>query len=399
MKGWKAVRYWISSGLLLSMIGCASLRNDDPQSAYSLPGDVDPDRGMFTEATDNIVKSFKNSVGLGPNERAAREQFAAAMNLYESASETEGIARKRQFSAAGEAFAKSAARWPNSSIAEDAMFFRAESYFFADYYPKAESVFLDLTQKYQSTKYIDRISQRRLQIAEYWLKHQVAKKELPFTPNFTAKDRPTFDQFGHAIRILERIRLDDPTGELADDATMMAAEACFKSERYYRADELLDDLRRSFPNSPHQYPAHKMGLQAKIVLYQGPKYDAGPLDDAEQLVKQMSRQFPNESRKDREYLQKMNKDVRMNRAIRAMELAKYRDRREEYGAAKAQYERIAREFEDTSLAQVATERIAQIGGRPAVPPQRLKVLAKAFPSDEKQSRPLIATRPSSGKSR
>lgn len=393
MRRCKAVQFWLSGLLIFSMIGCASLRKeDDPNASYGLPGDEDPDRGMFTSATDSMLRTIKSSVGLGPNEAAAREQFAAAKTLYESAGQTEGYAKKKQFEAAAAAFDKAAARWPNSSIAEDAMFFRAESLFFADRYPRAEDAFGSLVAKYTSTKHIDQVSRRRLQIAKYWLDHHKQSSELAYLPNITSRDRPTFDEFGHAIKLLESIRLDDPTGELADDATMLAAESCFRTERFYRADELLEDLRRSFPNSPHQFAAHKMGLQVKIKLYQGPNYDAGPLDDAEEIVNQMYRQFPSEAKEDAEFLSKAFKDVRMNRAIRAMKIAQYRDTRKEYGAARAQYERVAREFSDTSLAQDAETRLAQIDGRPDLPPQRLQMLAKPFERDEGRQTPLLTGR-------
>ena len=45
--------------------------------------------------------------------------------------------------------------------------------------------------------------------------------------NLTDKQRPWSDTFGHAVRIYDRMRLDDPTGKLADDATIAAANALF----------------------------------------------------------------------------------------------------------------------------------------------------------------------------
>lgn len=372
--------------------GCASLNNNDAVSSYRLPGEAEEDRGIITEMTSGMVNSVRASVGLGPNEEAARQQFAAAMDIYRAAGEEQGDRRAQRFDDAAKAFKKAAARWPNSSIEEDAMFFRAESQFFADRYPKAESIFGELISKYQSTKYIDKISQRRFQIAKFWLDHYDQFPQLAVAPNFTARERPTFDKFGSAIKILEQIRLDDPTGELADDATMLAASACFVDGRTHRADELLTDLRRSFPNSKHQYHAHLLGLKSKIRLYQGPSYDAGPLDAAEQLIRQMRRQFPNESAQDTEFLAKAYKDVRMNRAIREMNLARYRDRRQEYRAARIQYQRVAREFTDTSLAAEAATRLEELGDAPDLPPQRLEWLAKMFPEGQGQQ-PLIATSP------
>ena len=175
---------------------------------------------------------------------------------------------------------------------------------------------------------------------------------------------------------------------------MLAATACFETGKYFRADELLTDLRTSFPSSPHQYQAHVLGLKTKVQLYQGPQYDSGPLDAAEEIVKQMRRQFPKESSDDMEFLQAVYKDIRMNRAIREMARARARDARKEYRAARVRYERVAREFSDTSLAQEAEQRLAQLQGLPDLPPQRLKVLADAFPSSSDEQ-PLIATAPNS----
>lgn len=385
-----AAQIWLLL-LLLSTAGCSSFGKKDGDIAYRLPGDA-PDRGILAEATDGMLSSVRTAVGMGPSEDAARQSYQEAMAVYREAASANGASRKSGFDAAGKAFSRAATRWPNSSIEEDAMFYRAESAFFADRYPKAESVFSQVVAKYTSTRYIDKISQRRFQIAKYWLDHQQQSNDLAITPNFTSRDRPTFDKFGNAIKLLERIRLDDPTGELADDATMLAATSCLDAGKFYRADELLNDLRRSFPNSKHQYQAHMLSLKTKIKLYQGPQYDPGPLDAAEEIVKQMRRQFPKESRDDMDFLASAYKDIRMNRAIREITRARSRDRRKEYRAARTRYERVAREFADTSLAQEATARLAELQGLPDLPPQRLQVLANAFPSTS-EDQPLLATKP------
>ena len=235
---------WLGGLLVLAcFVGCKALQPEDPLSAYSLPGEVDPDRGMFTDFADGLVATARSSVGLGLNEDAARQLYSESMSVYQNAAKLEGGQRIREFERAAKGFDKAAKRWPKSSVEEDAKFYQAESLFFADKYPAAESEFSTLLSEYQSSRHVDAVSRRRFQIAQYWLDHHEAKGELPIVPNFTSRDRPTFDKFGNAIKILEGIRLDDPTGELADDATMMAALATFKVGKYYRADELLTDLR------------------------------------------------------------------------------------------------------------------------------------------------------------
>lgn len=394
MRRCKAVIDWsvilLAYFVLAAVCGCSVFNREDPKSSYNLPGDVDPNRGVLTKLADSMKATTRESIGLGPNEQAAKEMFDEATNIYESAKLMQGPEAHAAYDKAAKVFNRAAARWPKSSVEEDSKFFQAESYFFANRYPKTEAVFTELLSDYQSTKYLDRISQRRFEIAKYWLDHQnEVRKEWSITPNFTSRDRPTFDKFGNAVKILEQIRLDDPTGEFADDATMLAATACYQAGKIFRADELFADLRRSFPNSSHQYNAHLLGLKCKIKLYQGPSYDAGPLNDAEKLVDQMKRVFPAESAEDVEYLSAAYKDVRMNKAIRDFRMAEYRHRRNENRAARIQYERVANEYRDTSLAAAAETRLADLRDSPDLPPRRLAWLEKAFPSDGKQVTPLL----------
>ncbi len=393
MKRYEAINAWMSSGLVLLVAGCAALKQDaDPLSSISSDGGIEQS-GFFGESTDRIVTSAKGALGFGLDEGLANQLYQDALGDYQAATQLTGKDRQKRFSGSADAFTKAANRWPSSSVEEDALFHRAESYFFADRYPKADVVFGQLLKKYPNTKYIDKVSQRRFQLAKYWLEHHQLDHDPAVLPNLTSRARPVFDRFGNAVKVLERIRLDDPTGELADDATMLAASACFTDGRYHRADELLSDLRRSFPSSKHQFKAHLLSLRVKMELYQGPNYDSDPLDEAEELVKQMRRQFPLETREHDEFLAKAWKDVRMNRAVRTMNLARYRDRRKEFRAARVQYDKVVRDFSDTSLAREAAQRLAQIGGAPDLPPQRLKWLARIFPTDSR-TQSLLATKPS-----
>lgn len=391
----KAVLAWMSISLILFAAGCAALNKDADPIGYEIPGEYDDESsGFFGGSINRAVSSAKSTFGMGPSEEVARRYYQDALARYQSAAQAEGKDRQERFLDAADEFGKAASRWPASSVEEDALFHRAECYFFADRYPKANDVIGQLLNEYPSTKYLDKASQRRFQLAKYWLDHHQIDRDLPITPNITSRARPVFDKFGHAIRVLDRIRLDDPTGELADDATMLAASASFTDGRYYRADEFLSDLRRSFPSSKHQFDAHLLALRCKMELYQGPNYDGGPLDAAEELIKQMRRQFPQESREHDEFLAKSWKDVRMNRAIREMNLARYRDRRKEFRAARARYGKVARDYSDTSLADEASARLAQLRGEPDLPPQRLKWLANVFPT-ESEELPALAVKPDS----
>ena len=80
----------------------------------------------------------------------------------------------------------------------------------------------------------------------------------------------------------------------------------------------------------------------------------------------------------------------MKKAEREWYMARYRDRRGEYGAARFYYNLLATEYADTSLAGQAKERIAELVDKPEVPPQRLSWIVNMFPEQDDVT-PLMAT--------
>jgi outer membrane protein assembly factor BamD (BamD/ComL family) len=165
---------------------------------------------------------------------------------------------------------------------------------------------------------------------------------------------------------------------------MAAAGAHFEAGKYRQADHYLQDLRKSFPNSPHQFRAHLLGVMCKLKIYQGPDYNDRPLEEAEDLIEQIYRQFPDHVSEEREHLEKAFAEVRVRKARRRHYYAKYYERRGEYGGARYYYNRIVDEFPNSSLAKMAKERIAEIADRPDRPPQRVPWLVKLFPDPPQQ---------------
>ena len=74
------------------------------------------------------------------------------------------------------------------------------------------------------------------------------------------QQRPWRDRHGHALRIYDKIRVDDPTGRLADDATLAAANEHFANGKFQKADDYFTDLRTAYPTSEHQFSAHFLGM-------------------------------------------------------------------------------------------------------------------------------------------
>jgi outer membrane protein assembly factor BamD (BamD/ComL family) len=236
------------------------------------------------------------------------------------------------------------------------------------------------------------VEARRFSVAQYWLQLSEQAPRPFWKFNFTDKTRPMRGTLGHSVRTFHPLRIDDPTGELADDATLAAGNAWFARGGYIEADNFYTDLRKTFPSSEHQFRAHLLGLKSKLESYQGPDYSAVPLIEAEKLVKQIHKQFPREAAKEREYLTRAYAEVRFKLAEREWKMASYYDRRKEYGAARFYYASLVDKYSETQFAQKAEQRINAIHGEPNVPDQPLEWLVELFPEEETVE-PMIATQP------
>lgn len=377
------------SWLLPVLGGCASpLGGRD-----TLLGDATASNSLIPSAdalSKQVSNSAKTLVGKGYSPEKARQKYIEAEGQYQQAIQTRGNDRKALFLSAASAFKNAADRWPDSALEQDALYAAGESYFFADRYPKANDTYELLLKKYPNSKYLDTVEARCFSIAQYWLRQHRTDPQAFWEFNWTDKSRPVRSSFGNAVRIFDRIRIDDPTGKLADDATLAAGNAYFEDGKYLDADNFYTDLRKTFPSSEHQFRAHMLGVKAKLESYQGPDYSGDPLDEAEKLIKQIHRQFPHEVAKEREYLTRAYAAVRKKMAEREWHMARYRDRRGEYGAARFYYNRLAREYSDTPLAERARERIVEVANEPDIPQQRFSWLTYVFPDDD-ELKPLIAT--------
>jgi outer membrane protein assembly factor BamD (BamD/ComL family) len=392
--------WMLAATFAVALAGCASMGQRAPTvgeplaSQPSSPDDVGEEAGPLSWSDfslDNLGKTTKKLTGRGPNRQIARQLYEAADAEYRRAADAQGPERMRLFSAAGPKFAEAAERWPDSALAMDALFMAGESEFFADNYPAANKNYEKLIKAFPNNKYMDVVDQRRFAIAKYWLDLHHDSPEAFYYVNLLDSTRPWKDARGNGLRVYDKIRVDDPTGRFSDDATLAAANEHFAAGRYYRADEYYSDLRKAYPASEHQFLAHFLGLKAKLYNYGGPSYSGAPLDEAEQLIKQMRRTFPQECEREREYIDRAAAQIRLLKAQRLEHLARYYDRRGEFRAESHYLTRIVNEYPDTPLAQVAQERMGQIAGLPPVPPQRAQWLVNLFPEADPVKPLLEAT--------
>lgn len=326
-----------------------------------------------------------------PNEAEAEQAFAEGQRLYEQASgtlENDPEAARKQYEQAANQFRLAADRWPDSALEQDALFYEGEANFFANRYVQANRAFEKLIAQYSGSRYLDKAEARRFSIAQYWLQLSRAGGMTKF--KIGDPQRPAFNLAGEARRIFHRIRLDDPSGKLADDATMALGNAFFEAKMYQDAADTYEDLRITYPGSQHAFHAHLFELKSRMNSYYGKSYDQEPLVKADELLKLIVQQFPKECENEREYLAAEATTVRSLLAERDYALGQYYEKKGENLAASMIYRDVTKNYNDTDLAKDSDEKLMALADKPAEPPQRAKWLTDMLPQSE-ANKPLIAS--------
>jgi outer membrane protein assembly factor BamD (BamD/ComL family) len=341
---------------------------DDVKSDY----DAKPPSGLERFSPENLGKTMKKAVGMGPNQKIGEGYFDDAEKMFAA----------KQYDKAAKKFASAGDRWPNSVLEEDAMFLEAESYFFADKYSTANDLYGELLKKYPNTRHLDATTARQFVIARYWQQMDEAHHRWTLVMNMTDKTQPLFDTPGHASNAFDSVRTNDPRGPLADSAAMAAGNMAFNRHRYEDADYYYNIVRTDYPKSKYQLQSHLLGVQCKLMKYQGPGYNSKPIEEANQLIDQTLAQFPNELGQERERLVKAKAEVKAQMATRDIQLAQYWDKGDHYGAARIYYAQVLKDYPQTPFADEAKTRLAALEGKPNEPPSRLAFLTDwAKPKD------------------
>jgi len=348
-------------------------------------GEEDEDSGFQLSdlAPSNVYKNLKTLAGYGPDEEVARGFYREGEALY---------AEKRYREAASR-FKAAAGRWPDSTLEEDALFMAGESCFFADDYPKANDYYEKLLKKYEYSQHLDAVVARLFAIGRYWEQLHALDPSWPIEPNFFDGRRPLFDTWGNAIKCYDVVRMHDPTGPLADDSVMATANAYFLKTRYEEASYNYDLLRKEYPRSEHQIPAHLLSMKSKMEMYQGPMYDGACLEEAGEVAEQTLAQFRSELGDQRELVVRTRNRVTEEKGARDWTVAQYYDKKKCYGAARIYYRAVAEEYPQTGFAEQARARLEEIRGLPDQPPDHFRWLGDLFPDEEPPARSFSKTTP------
>ena len=398
--GLDASKLW--AGIICcSLAGCTSLglRDDDEygrarraiESHSDRNGNFIRPEGRRAESKSvGVVESIKSAVGMETKSKdvdKAKNFYSQAEALFEEAKGLEGDQRVAKFDEAAKKFDEAAKQWPSSYLEQDALMMAGESYFFSEHYPKASERYTKLTKEYPRNRYQDRVDRRRMEIGNFWLQYPDKFYHL----NLVDRKRPWNDTKNYGKKELEKLRLDSPTGKISDDATMAIANTAFLEERWTEALDTYNDLILTYPGSKHLFDAHLMGLQAALQSYGGPEYSQEPLDKAEKLLKNIVK-FPEESRREKEAIDRAYTDLQNYRAGYEFNRAMFRYNRGEGKAARIYCENILKEYPNTAFADPTRELMTKLEGMPDTPSRYLQSLTTLFPENDK-FKPLIRPLP------
>ncbi len=266
----------------------------------------------------------------------------------------------------------------------------AECHFFQDRYSPAVDAYQRLLKKYNNTRHMDRVSSRLYAVGTYWRDSHLHSPSYSVTPNFVDGTRPWFDTAGHALKTYEAVWITDPTGPMAEHAVMQTANTHFQNEDWDDADDYYTQLRKDFPNSKHVAKAFFLGYRAKLMRYQGPGYDPAPLNEAEELIETLLRQFNSQlSDEERRLVEQARQEVRAEKAERMWAMGEFYGRKGQYRAARQYYEQLLKQYpEQQEFVRRATERLQETASEPPKPPDRLVWLSRLFPESVEIPKPI-----------
>ena len=299
------------------------------------------------------------------------------------------LSEEKKYPEALKSYRAIAKKYPESSVAEEALFQIGECYFAIGEFPAAQDAYDQLFVDYPSTKYVSETSRRLFTIARTWLEitdpvgqsqiktvSQENEIEGPkpvssardpsvkygLIPNFFDKTRPLLDTKGRARNALKSIWLNDPTGPLADDALMLTASYYMRRGNYVEADRYFEILRDEYSDSPHLEDAFVLGSHVKQMSYRGPFYDGTSLASATNLKERTLLLFPDSE--DRQQIRKDLQRLHLLEAQRAWSRVDFYRRKDNPRAVAIQCMQVITEFPETRYAEQARAEMRRIA--PAV---------------------------------
>jgi outer membrane protein assembly factor BamD (BamD/ComL family) len=241
-----------------------------------------------TEGTDSTL--VLGSDGWKPMTKAPKDpkadlELQSALTLFQQGKLEE----------AEKAYTKIAKDRKSTAWGETAQYYLAETQYQRGKYVAAHDSFEKLHADYPVTEYLDKLVSREYAIAQLWMQQDDPKapkdKVLPWYSRFEGR-LPIIDTQGYALKALEHVRHNDPTGPLADDAALQIAEYYVNHHDYESASLYYDQFIAEYPKSPFLQKVQHASIDTRLKAYLGPEYDASGLEKARTMVQKTLKTFP-----------------------------------------------------------------------------------------------------------
>jgi outer membrane protein assembly factor BamD (BamD/ComL family) len=317
--------------------------------------------GKKPAATDS------STVLIGANGVSAEVMAKAEADMTNA----ETLYRHNDYDAARKAFRDIADNTHNPApIAEKARYFEAECFRQMGKFPKAADTYHKMLIDFPAGTYREQAVQRMYDIANFWLddtRAEIAAKaerdagqRWIVWPNYlhvTDPHKPTLDEEGRALQVLEQVHYSDITGPMADRALFMAGKVHFINGDYREADHFFTQLVTMHKDSPLVPQALELAIIAKNHATGGSDYDGRKAAEALELVHTTRNAYPEVAKTKGDFLDRQIIAITYQQAEKAYKTAQYYERTHHKPSAYFEYEVIRRRFPNTKFAQQSEERM------------------------------------------
>jgi outer membrane protein assembly factor BamD (BamD/ComL family) len=262
--------------------------------------------------------------------------------------------------------------------AEKARFYEGECELMQDKYADAMATYNRLIKDFAYGLYREKALRRMFDIANYWLddtrlqfdmEQQKADGKRSFVPwNFVhfEKTKPLLDEEGSALKYLEIVFYNDPTGPNADKALFMAGYVYFRRSNFREADQifsaLVENIDKQGKKSDYRDRALEMAILAKRNCVDGPDYDPRKATESLKLVQQARLTSPELANKQGNWLDQQVEEVRYMQAEKDYAIGEFYRRTGHPASAWFYYELVRRRYPGTAFHDKAVAHMKEISG-------------------------------------
>lgn len=390
--GWLG-KVGLASALLVGGSGCMPL----PTFLHKPEASTGPDRDSFILRPDGLVedKTGPKVSDVGSGDLSTGREFF----------------RTGDYAKAETAFCRIVENDKTApNVAQEAMYYQAESMRMQKKYPDAADHYVALLGKFPTSSYREQCVQQMFTIANYWLdetrvemKEEKEKREgkrWVVWPRFVSfeKSMPLLDREGRAILLLEQVRLHDINGPMADQALFWCGVVKMYNEDFRDADYYLSQIHARHPESPLASQSLELAIYCKRMSTGGADYDGRKVAEARKLIQTAMRNYPQIASDPvkRAFLEKEMLGINSQQAEKDFERAGFYRRTGHPASAYFQYELVRRRYPNTKFARMAEEQWNELRaeleksgkGIPPSPPGPAQPGKPAMPS---MDRPIPST--------